>query len=220
MKIPVIRKILEKNEERATELRERFDKNNTLVLNLISSPGAGKTTLLVRTLSALKDQFKMGVIEGDIQTTADAERIAQTGVQTVQINTEGACHLDSNMIYAATQKMDLGGLDILFVENVGNLVCPAEFKVGEDFKIALLSIPEGDDKPEKYPLLFSEAKVLLLNKIDLLPYLDFDVEKVKRVVKTLNKDIEIFMVSAKTGQGFDEWLTWLKNRVLEKKQGK
>ncbi|WP_461833615.1 hydrogenase nickel incorporation protein HypB [Desulfothermus sp.] len=220
MKIPVIRKILEKNEERATELRERFDKNNTLVLNLISSPGAGKTTLLVRTLSALKDQFNMGVIEGDIQTTADAERIAQTGVQTVQINTEGACHLDSNMIYAATQKMDLGGLDILFVENVGNLVCPAEFKVGEDFKIALLSIPEGDDKPEKYPLLFSEAKVLLLNKIDLLPYLDFDVEKVKRVVKTLNKDIEIFMVSAKTGQGFDEWLTWLKNRVLEKKQGK
>ena len=220
MKIPVIRKILEKNEERATELRERFDKNNILVLNLISSPGAGKTTLLVRTLSALKDQFKMGVIEGDIQTTADAERIAQTGVQTVQINTEGACHLDSNMIYAAIQKIDLNGLDILFIENVGNLVCPAEFKVGEDFKIALLSIPEGDDKPEKYPLLFSEAKVLVINKIDLLPYLDFDVEKVKRVVKTLNKDIEIFMVSAKAGQGFDKWLTWLRNRVLEKKQGK
>ncbi len=180
MKIPVIRKILEINEEKASELKQKFDKNNTLVLNLISSPGAGKTTLLVRTLSALKEEFSMGVIEGDIQTTTDAEKIAKTGVQTVQINTEGACHLDSKMIYAATEKMDIDGLDILFVENVGNLVCPAEFKVGEDYKIALLSIPEGDDKPEKYPLLFSEARVLLLNKIDLLPYLDFDVEKVKK----------------------------------------
>lgn len=220
MKIPVIRKILEKNEERAAELREKFDKNNILVLNLISSPGAGKTTLLVRTLSALKNQFNLGVIEGDIQTTADAQRIAQTGVQTVQINTDGACHLDSNMIYAATQKMNLDGLDILFIENVGNLVCPAEFKVGEDFKIALLSIPEGDDKPEKYPLLFSEAKVLVINKIDLLPYLDFDLEKVKKVVQTLNPDIDIFMVSAKTGQGFDEWLNWLTNKVNSKKQKK
>ncbi len=218
MKIPVIRKILETNEERSNQLREKFDKNKTLVLNLISSPGAGKTTLLERTLSSLKSDFKMGVIEGDIQTTADAQRIAKTGVSTVQINTEGACHLDSNMIFAATEKMNITDLDILYIENVGNLVCPAEFKVGEDFKIALLSIPEGDDKPEKYPLLFSEAKVLLLNKIDLLPYLDFDVEKVKKVVKSLNNDIEIIPVSAKTGEGFDAWLEWIKNEVKKKKQ--
>jgi hydrogenase nickel incorporation protein HypB len=139
-------------------------------------------------------------------------------VQTVQINTGGACHLDSNTIFAATEKMDIEKLDILFVENVGNLVCPAEFKVGEDFKIALLSVPEGDDKPEKYPLLFSEAKLLLLNKIDLLPYLDFDVEKVKKDVKSLNKDIEVFLVSAKTGEGFEKWLDWIRNQVKAKKQ--
>lgn len=217
MKIPVIRKILESNEEKSKELKEIFNRNKTLVLNLISSPGAGKTTLLERTLSQLKDEFKMAVIEGDIQTTADAERIAKTGVETVQINTEGACHLDSQMIFAATEKMKLEGLDILFVENVGNLVCPAEFEVGEDYKIALLSIPEGDDKPEKYPLLFSESKVLLLNKVDLLPYLDFDVEKVRKVVKALNKNIEIFMVSAKTGEGFDQWLNWLREEVKKKK---
>jgi len=218
MKIPVIRKILETNEERSNLLKEKFNKNKILVLNLISSPGAGKTTLLERTLSSLKSEFNMGVIEGDIQTTADAERIAKTGVQTVQINTGGACHLDSNMIFAATEKMDIEKLDILFVENVGNLVCPAEFKVGEDFKIALLSVPEGDDKPEKYPLLFSEAKLLLLNKIDLLPYLDFDVEKVKKDVKSLNKDIEVFLVSAKTGEGFEKWLDWIRNQVKAKKQ--
>lgn len=217
MKIPVIRKILESNEEKSKELKEIFNRNKTLVLNLISSPGAGKTTLLEKTLSQLKDEFKMAVIEGDIQTTADAERIAKTGVETVQINTEGACHLDSQMIFAATEKMKLEGLDILFVENVGNLVCPAEFEVGEDYKIALLSIPEGDDKPEKYPLLFSESKVLLLNKVDLLPYLDFDVEKVRKVVKALNKNIEIFMVSAKTGDGFDQWLNWLRKEVEKKK---
>ncbi len=217
MKIPVIRKILETNEERSNQLKEKFRENKVLVLNLISSPGAGKTTVLERTLTSLKDEFSMGVIEGDIQTTSDAERIASTGVPIVQINTEGACHLDSNMIFAATEKINIGELDILFIENVGNLVCPAEFKVGEDYKIALLSIPEGDDKPEKYPLLFSEAKVLLLNKIDLLPYLEFDVEKVKKVVKTLNNDIEILSLSAKTGEGFDTWLQWIRKEVKNKK---
>ena len=218
MKIPVIRKLLETNEEKSNLLRQKFDQNKTLVLNLISSPGAGKTTLLEKTLNALKSELRMAVIEGDIQTTKDAERIANTGVATVQINTEGACHLDSNMIFAATKELDTNNLDVLFIENVGNLVCPAEFKVGEDYKIAILSIPEGDDKPEKYPLLFSEAKVLILNKIDLLPYLDFDVERVKKVIKGLNKDIEIFLLSAKTGEGIDEWLNWIKNQAKMKKQ--
>ncbi len=216
MKIPVVRKILESNEEKSRELQEFFASNNILVLNLISSPGAGKTTLLERTLTALKDEFKMAVIEGDIQTTADAQRIAKCGVDTVQINTEGACHLDSYMIYRAIERLSNKDLDIIFIENVGNLVCPAEFKVGEDYKIALLSIPEGDDKPEKYPLLFSEARLLLLNKIDLLPYLDFDVDKVKKVARGLNPNIEILSLSARTGEDFDAWLSWLRRRVEEK----
>ncbi len=217
MKIPVVRRILESNEEKSKELQDFFESNRILVLNLISSPGAGKTTLLERTLSSLKDEFKIAVIEGDIQTTADAQRIAKCGVETVQINTEGACHLDSYMIYRALEELSNKDLDIIFIENVGNLVCPAEFKVGEDYKIALLSIPEGDDKPEKYPLLFSEARLLLLNKIDLLPYLDFDVEKVEKVVKSLNPKIDILSISARTGEGFDMWLSWLRERVEEKR---
>ncbi len=217
MKIPVIRRILESNEEKAQELQDFFEANGIVVLNLISSPGAGKTTLLEKTLNALRDEFNMAVIEGDIQTTADAERIARCGVQTVQINTEGACHLDSYMIYRAVEKLSTEHLDIIFIENVGNLVCPAEFKVGEDGKVALLSVPEGDDKPEKYPLLFSEAKLLLINKIDLLPYLEFDLEKVEKVVRGLNPSLEIVKLSARTGEGFEEWLSWLRKRVEEKR---
>ncbi|KUJ94920.1 MAG: Hydrogenase accessory protein HypB, partial [Desulfonauticus sp. 38_4375] len=177
MQIQVVRNILEANERIAQELKKMFLQQKILVLNLMSSPGAGKTTLLERTLRELKDEFKMAVIEGDLQTNNDARRVAATGAQAIQINTDGGCHLDSSMVLEAVNKLDLKDVDILFVENVGNLVCPAEFSVGEDYKVTILSVAEGDDKPEKYPLIFAESKVMILNKVDLLPYVDFSLEK-------------------------------------------
>ncbi|MEW5772799.1 MAG: hydrogenase nickel incorporation protein HypB [Thermodesulfobacteriota bacterium] len=217
MKIPVVRNILEANDRIAEELRKRFLVQRILVLNLISSPGSGKTSTLERTLTDLKDEFKMAVIEGDITTDNDARRVAATGAQAVQINTDGACHLDSVMVLEALNTMDLTGLDILFVENVGNLVCPAEFTVGEDAKVALLSVAEGDDKPEKYPLLFAEAQVMLLNKVDLLPYVDFDLDRAARHARALNKDIEVFPISCRTRDGLDAWYDWLRAAVKAKK---
>ncbi|GAB6178308.1 hydrogenase nickel incorporation protein HypB [Desulfobaculum senezii] len=218
MEIPVVRNILEANDRISAQLRKRFAQNKVLVLNLISSPGSGKTSTLERTLEDLRNEFKMAVIEGDILTDNDAKRVAATGAQAVQINTDGACHLDGSMILEALESIDLEGLDILFVENVGNLVCPAEFEVGEDFKVALLSVTEGDDKPEKYPLLFAESAVMVLNKIDLLPYVDFDMEKARRFATGLNKDISIYPVSCKTCEGLDGWYAWLRQKVKEKKQ--
>ncbi|MBU2549836.1 MAG: hydrogenase nickel incorporation protein HypB, partial [Proteobacteria bacterium] len=179
MKVSVVRNILEANERISQQNRKRFKEGRVFVINLMSSPGAGKTSLLERTIDALKDRIKIGVIEGDIQSDRDAERVAQKGVQAVQINTDGACHLDGNMILDAVDQFDLKELDLLVVENVGNLVCPAEFTLGEDAKAMILSTTEGDDKPMKYPLMFQESEVLLVNKIDLLPYIDCDVEKIK-----------------------------------------
>ena len=219
MKIPVVRNILEANDRIAEELRKRFLVSRILVLNLISSPGSGKTSTLERTLTDLKDEFRMAVIEGDITTDNDARRVAATGAQAVQINTDGGCHLDSSMVLEAVNSMDLTGVDILFVENVGNLVCPAEFEVGEDAKVALLSVAEGDDKPEKYPLLFAEAKVMLLNKVDLLPYVDFDLDRAERHARALNKDIAVFPISCRSGQGLDAWYDWLRQAVAAKKAG-
>ena len=175
MEIRVIRNVLEANEKLSARLKEHFARHGILTLNLISSPGAGKTSLLERTLADLSPEFRMAVIEGDLQTDNDAQRVAATGAQAVQINTEGGCHLDSNLVMEALGALDLSEIDILFIENVGNLVCPVEFDCGEDAKIALLSLPEGDDKPEKYPFLFNRASAMILNKIDLLPYLDFDM---------------------------------------------
>lgn len=209
MEIPVIRNILEANEKKAEELRKLFKEKKILALNLISSPGAGKTTILERTLRDLGGKFRMAVIEGDLQTDNDARRVAATGAATVQINTEGGCHLNSNMIAAALEKLDLSGLDILFIENVGNLVCPVEFDCGEDAKVAILSVAEGDDKPEKYPLLFHLAGAMILNKSDLLPYVDFDMERAKKFATRLNADLEIFEVSAKNGAGLESWYEWL-----------
>ncbi len=220
MKIPVVRNILEANDRIAEELRKRFLASRILVLNLISSPGSGKTSTLERTLADLKNEFTMAVIEGDITTDNDARRVAATGAQAVQINTDGACHLDSGMVLEALNSMDLTGLDILFVENVGNLVCPAEFTVGEDAKVALLSVAEGDDKPEKYPLLFAEAQVMLLNKVDLLPYVDFDLDKASRHARALNKDIAVFPVSCRTRQGLDAWYDRLRAAAKAKKAGR
>ena len=215
MKISVVRDILEANERIAQQNKELFKENNMLVINLMSSPGAGKTTLLEKSIEALKDEISIGVIEGDIQSTHDAERIAAKGVPAVQINTDGACHLDGNMIRDTFGEFNFKELDLLVVENVGNLVCPAEFKVGEDFKVMILSVTEGDDKPGKYPLMFHESKVLLINKIDLLPYVDCSMEKIKEESLKINPDLTIFPVSCKTGEGLDDWFKWLKERVKE-----
>lgn len=216
MEIPVVRNILEANEKKADEIRKNLTSRNILALNLISSPGAGKTTILERTLADLASEFKMAVIEGDLQTDNDARRVAATGAQVVQINTDGGCHLNSSMIEAALQKLDLDNIDILFIENVGNLVCPVEFDCGEDAKVAILSVTEGDDKPEKYPLLFHLAKAMLLNKIDLLPYVDFDCEKAHAHSRRLNRELEIFDVSCRENTGLKEWYDWLRKMRQEK----
>lgn len=218
MEISVSRNILEQNAVKSEELKAKFREQGIFVLNIISSPGSGKTSLLERTLSALGKELKMAVIEGDVLTDNDAQRVAATGAQAVQINTDGGCHLDSSMVSQALDQLDLEGLDILFVENVGNLVCPAEFEVGEDAKIALLSVTEGDDKPQKYPLLFELSKVMVLNKTDLLPYVDFDLERASTFARKLNADIDIFNVSCRTGEGLDDWYDWLRTKVKDKKQ--
>ena len=216
MELTVERSVLEANDRMAAENREMFDQAGLLVINLMSSPGAGKTSLLEKTIDALKGAIRMGVIEGDIQSARDAERVARRGVQAVQINTDGACHLDAPMIRQASSAFDLKQLDLLVVENVGNLVCPAEFNVGEDMKIMLLSTTEGDDKPMKYPLMFQLSKVLLINKIDLLPYIDCSVEKIRTEARQLNPDIIIFEVSCRTGQGLDAWFDWLREQAARR----
>lgn len=216
MQIPVVRNILEANEKMAAEIRKKLSESKILTLNLISSPGAGKTTLLEKTLRDLAPEFNMAVIEGDLQTDNDARRVAATGAQAVQINTEGGCHLDSNLVLSALENINLDNLDILFIENVGNLVCPVEFDCGEDAKVAILSVTEGDDKPEKYPLLFHLAKALVLNKIDLLPYVDFDVQKAVATAKKLNADLAVFEVSCRTGQGLEQWYAWLRDMRAKK----
>lgn len=209
MKIKVTTRILDANDRIAEENKKMFKEAGVYVINLMSSPGAGKTSLLEKTISAIKDKVKVGVIEGDITGTNDAERIERLGIPVVQINTEGACHLDANMIADAARELPLEELDLLFIENVGNLVCPAEFKVGEDIKVMILSLTEGDDKPLKYPLMFQESSVLLINKIDLKDFLDVSIEKIKKDAQFLNPNIKIFEVSCKTGQGIDEWTNWL-----------
>lgn len=210
MEIKVQRPVMESNEKISEELQALFAAKKILVLNLISSPGAGKTSLLERTLADLREEFCMGVIEGDLKTDNDARRVAATGAAAWQINTDGGCHLDSRMVRDALAHFDLDALDILFIENVGNLVCPVEFPCGEDHKIALLSLPEGDDKPEKYPLLFNLSSVLLLNKLDLLPYVDFDLERAERFARALNGGLDIFRISCRSGEGLAAWYAWLR----------
>jgi len=212
LKVKVATKILEANDRIALENRRLFDEAGLFVINLMSAPGAGKTSVLEKTL--LQDSgLKIGVIEGDIAGTDDAERIDKLNAPVVQINTGGACHLDANMIYEVLNDLPLKELDLLFIENVGNLVCPAEFKVGEDIKVMLLSITEGHDKPLKYPLMFQESSALLLNKIDLAPYLDVDIDKIKRDSLSLNPKLKIFEVSCKSGHGMPEWIEWLKDKI-------
>ena len=213
MKIKVVRDILEANQRIASENREIFTRHGVFVINLMSSPGAGKTTLLEKTIESLKDTISIGVIEGDIRSSIDAERIDKLGVPVVQINTDGACHLDGNMVRECLKELDLSSLRLLFVENVGNLVCPAEFKIGEDHKVMILSVTEGDDKPSKYPLMFRESSVLLINKIDLLPYIECDLERIKSSARDINPGLEIFEISCKTGEGLDRWYRWIKENL-------
>lgn len=213
MEIPIIRNVLEAKEKLAANLKTTFTKHGVLALNLISSPGAGKTSLLERTLTDLASEFRMAVIEGDLQTDNDAQRVAATGAKAVQINTEGGCHLGSNLIMEALRAFDLNEIDILFIENIGNLVYPVEFDCGEDAKIALLSVPEGDDKPEKYPYLFNRASVMVLNKIDLLPYSDFNVGAATQHARYLNAELPVFEISCRTGEGLKNWYDWLRQAV-------
>jgi len=220
IKVPVVRHILEANERLAQENRRVFRDAGLFVVNLMSGPGAGKTSLLERTIDALHQEIRIGVIEGDIQSSCDAERIGQKGVQVVQLNTGGSCHLDGNMIKSSLEALDLKQLDllmVLMVENVGNLVCPAEFNLGEDMKAMILSIAEGDDKPLKYPLMFQESRVLIINKIDLLPYVDCHVGTMRERALQLNANLEIFEVSCRTGEGLNPWFDWLRRQVRERK---
>src|SRR4030043_404208 len=206
-KIDIGKKILTENEKFALENLLFFAKKKKLCLNIISSPGSGKTTILTRTINELKDKIKIGVIEGDIQTDIDAERIRATDAPVVQINTEGSCHLSAAQISDALKQLPVDDLDLILIENVGNLVCPSAFDLGESGKIVVLSVPEGDDKPAKYPAIFARSKVLLINQIDLLDggQVDFDIERAKADARKLNKAIEIFPISARRGDGMANW---------------
>ncbi|MBN1796099.1 MAG: hydrogenase nickel incorporation protein HypB [Sedimentisphaerales bacterium] len=211
-KIQLGTKILSANEQYAQQNKQLLTDEKKPCLNMISSPGSGKTTILVRTISDLKAKIKIGVIEGDIQTELDAERIRATNAPAVQINTKGACHLSAAQVNSALHKLPLQEIDAVVIENVGNLVCPSAFELGENDKVVVLSVAEGDDKPIKYPAIFSKAKVLLINKVDMLAgtaLADFDIEKVKADTLRLNKDIQIFCISAKTGEGMQGWYDWL-----------
>jgi len=209
--VKVMKKILSANDKIATELREDLKKRDIHFINLMSSPGSGKTTLMVKTAEELGD--KICVIEGDIQTTLDAEKVAKAGIQTYQINTGafgGDCHLESTWIRSAIDEIDLTGIKTLFVENIGNLVCPAEFDVGAHINAVVLSVTEGEDKPLKYPLAFQTSQLCIISKIDLLPYLDIDIDAIKRNIKKVNPKMKVIELSAKTGEGFKDWIEFLK----------
>ncbi len=205
--------ILVANDVMAKENCDLLDKNNVLMVNIMSSPGAGKTTLLLKTIEDMKDKARIGVIEGDVASSVDAEKINEQSIPVVQINTAGGCHLDANQVKQGLENLPLNEIDLLFVENVGNLICTAEFNLGEQKKVMILSLPEGHDKPYKYPIMFTEVDVVLVSKIDLAPLLDFDMDEFTGAVKGLNEKAEIIPVSAKTGEGMDAWYSWLEQQL-------
>lgn len=211
--IEVKESIFEDNNKQADLLRMQLKSDKTFLLNLMSSPGSGKTTTLVKTMLSLKDVLNIGVMEADIDSDVDARTISETGVKVIQLHTGGMCHLDADMTKQGLNELEHEGLDLVILENVGNLVCPAEFDTGACKSAAILSVPEGDDKPLKYPLMFSVIDVLLINKIDTLPYFDFNYEAVVERVKKINPKIEIIPISAKTGEGLDRWTNWLQTEV-------
>ncbi|NLU52052.1 MAG: hydrogenase nickel incorporation protein HypB [Clostridiaceae bacterium] len=213
--IEVKESIFADNNKEADRIREELKKEKTFLLNLMSSPGSGKTTLLMRTIEALKDELRIGVMEADIDSAVDAEKIAATGVRSIQLHTGGMCHLDAGMTEHGLKELGTKDLDLVVLENVGNLVCPAEFDTGAVKNAMILSVPEGHDKPLKYPLIFTVCDVLIINKIDVMPYFDFDLEKVREYAHMRNPNLKIFPVSAKTGEGMDAWTNWLKQQVNE-----
>ena len=211
--IEVKENIMSDNDAVAKSLKDRLSKEKTFLINLMSSPGAGKTSLILKTFEGLKNELRIGVIEADIDSMVDAEKVAAQGAAAVQLRTGGFCHLDASMVEKGLNSMDLGELDLIIIENVGNLVCPAEFDTGAIKNVMILSVPEGDDKPLKYPLMFTVCDVLLVNKMDYLHLSDFDVEAMRERVLNLNRQIEIFEVSAKTGEGIEAWTNWLKGEA-------
>ncbi|MCH3987803.1 MAG: hydrogenase nickel incorporation protein HypB [Lachnospiraceae bacterium] len=215
-------RVLADNDAAAAQVRNRMQDKNCLFVNLMSSPGAGKTTTIVRTLEELKKikpDLKTGVMEADVDSDVDARTVSEAGAEAVQLHTGGSCHMDADMTWRGLTAMKPEGLDLIILENVGNLVCPAEFDVGADCRVMILSVPEGDDKPLKYPLMFTVSDVLLVNKIDTAPVFDFDFDALEKRVHDLNPDMKIFPVCAKTGEGFAPWIQWLSEKIAEK-QGK
>ncbi len=209
--------ILGANEEKARANKKRLDKHGVLTIDIMSSPGAGKTSLIMSTIKHMRDKARIAVIEGDVASSVDADKISEMGIPVVQINTGGGCHLDANMVENALNSLPLEDTDLLLIENVGNLICPNAFILGEDRRVMISSMPEGDDKPYKYPAMFADSDVVLLNKIDLQPHLDFDTEGFKKAVTGLNADVIIFPVSCKTGEGMEAWFGWLESAVKGKK---
>lgn len=217
MEIKVLENILKVNDQFAQEIREELNKHNILTINMIGSAGSGKTTLLEQTIKRIKNKIKIAVIEGDIETTRDAERIKKLDIDVIQINTKGACHLDAHLVQKALKSFNLADTQLIFIENVGNLVCPASFDLGEDFKVCVLSVPEGDDKPEKYPKIFRESKCVVLNKIDLLKHTTFNKENFYRDMKHINGKATIFELSALKGEGVENWCKWLLKQIKSKR---
>jgi hydrogenase nickel incorporation protein HypB len=212
MEVKVLKNILGANEQLARKNQELLDKNGVFAVNIMSSPGSGKTSLILKTIRELKGKARIGVIEGDIASSVDAETVAREQVPVIQINTGGGCHLDANMIGNAMSNLPLHAMDILFIENVGNLICPADFALGEHTRVIIASVPEGDDKPIKYPIIFHDADLVLLNKNDLLPYVKFDLAAFYESVRNINEKLRIIPISCTTGEGIGEWLDWLTNQ--------
>jgi len=212
--------LLASNEQCAKENRTLFDEHGVYVFNLMSAPGSGKTSLLEMTLPKIRDRFRISVIEGDMQSTKDADRIRALGIDAFQINTGSLCHLDARMIRNSLHHFDLHGLDMIIIENVGNLVCPAEFDLGEDHRVMVYSVTEGHDKPKKYPLMFYRSDLILINKTDLIPHTDFDPGRAKREARDVNPGADIIEISCRTGEGIDRWLAWLNGKAIAKKEKK
>ncbi len=211
--------VFDDNQKQADLLRAKLKKEHTFLLNLMSSPGSGKTTTLTKIIPMLKEEMSMGIMEADIDSDVDAQTISHTGVKVIQLHTGGMCHLDADMTKQGLEGLGTDQMDLAILENVGNLVCPAEFDTGSSKNAMILSVPEGDDKPLKYPLMFSICDVLLINKIDVLPYFDFDLEACTKYVKKLNPNIKIIPISARTGEGIEEWAQWLRTEVKEWNEG-
>jgi hydrogenase nickel incorporation protein HypB len=216
MKIPVVENILSANDRLAEENARLLAEKDTLAVNIMASPGAGKTSLIVQTIEALRYRVRIGVIEGDVASRVDADTIEALGVPVVQINTGGTCHLDANMVHGSLDKLPLADLDLVLIENVGNLICPTDFALGERIKVMISSIPEGDDKPYKYPAMFAAVQGIVINKIDLLPYLEFDLEAFRKLVTGLNSGVQVFEVSCRTGEGIPAWSDWLASAIAER----